>query len=550
LKLNNLWRRAPFFITIICLSVLLKLCLLWQNAIPFNADEAIVALMARHILQGERPVFFYGQAYMGSLDAFLVAGGFWLLGQRVWVIRLVQCLLYLGTIITTVAIVRSSLSFSKNGLVAASLLAIPTVNVTLYTTASLGGYGEALLLGNLILLASVEIYRQITSTSINRPKKLRRRVSVLMLIAGVTIGIGLWANGLTLVYSIPSTIFILWSTFQVCQQRISKKWLFFFICLFPLGFLIGSSPWWVYAFNRGWDRLIAELFGSAVAVERASWLSQSFTHLFSLIVLGGTVLFGLRPPWEVRWLAFPLLPLALLFWLAVIGFLFRQVIRREHQDRPIYLLFFSVLGVFVVGFLFTPFGVDPSGRYFLPLYIILAMAAGEMVGKFIHKILWQILLVGMVMLFNLWGTIECAIQNPPGLTTQFDQAVVIDHRYDQALVDFLKENQELRGYTNYWVSYPLAFESQEQIIFIPRLPYHPDLRYTLRDDRYPLYDDLVNQSQRVAYITSHTPELDEILRKNFQLYGISWLEVKIGDYQVFYDLSQPIRPEVIIPDGF
>lgn len=37
---------------------------------PFNGDEAIVALMARHILRGERPVFFYGQAYLGATDAW------------------------------------------------------------------------------------------------------------------------------------------------------------------------------------------------------------------------------------------------------------------------------------------------------------------------------------------------------------------------------------------------------------------------------------------------------------------------------------------------
>ncbi len=60
-----------------------------------------MALMARHILQGEHPIFFYGQAYMGSLDAYLVAAGFALLGQQVWVIRLVQVLLYLGTLFTT-----------------------------------------------------------------------------------------------------------------------------------------------------------------------------------------------------------------------------------------------------------------------------------------------------------------------------------------------------------------------------------------------------------------------------------------------------------------
>ncbi len=79
----------------------LKLGVLAVEAVPFNADEAIVALMARHILQGDYPLFFYGQAYMGSLDAFLVALVFRLIGFEVWGIRLVQILLYAGTLLTT-----------------------------------------------------------------------------------------------------------------------------------------------------------------------------------------------------------------------------------------------------------------------------------------------------------------------------------------------------------------------------------------------------------------------------------------------------------------
>ena len=78
---------------IITLGVALKAALLVYGVVPFNSDEAIVALMARHILRGERPTFFYGQAYMGSLDAWLVAGAFSLLGESVLAIRVVQVLL-------------------------------------------------------------------------------------------------------------------------------------------------------------------------------------------------------------------------------------------------------------------------------------------------------------------------------------------------------------------------------------------------------------------------------------------------------------------------
>jgi hypothetical protein len=66
--------RVPGLIVI--LSAVYKLVLLAFGAVPFNGDEAIVALMARHILQGERPVFFYGQAYLGATDAWLAALSF------------------------------------------------------------------------------------------------------------------------------------------------------------------------------------------------------------------------------------------------------------------------------------------------------------------------------------------------------------------------------------------------------------------------------------------------------------------------------------------
>lgn len=47
-------------------------------------------------------------------------------------------------------------------------------------------------------------------------------------------------------------------------------------------------------------------------------------HVINLGLLGTTVLFGLRPPWEVRWLGLPFLPLILMFWGWVVG----QIVRK------------------------------------------------------------------------------------------------------------------------------------------------------------------------------------------------------------------------------
>ncbi len=70
----------------------------------------------------------------------------------------------------------------------------------------------------------------------------------------------------------------------------------------------------------------------------------------------------------------------------------------------------------------------------------------------------------------LWGIVDSASRNPPGITTQFDPVARVDTRAYGDLVAFLEAHDERAGYTNYWVAYPLAFLSQERLIFVPRLP--------------------------------------------------------------------------------
>lgn len=520
-------------LSVVFLAAAWKMIFIFWDVIPFNSDEAIVGLMARHILMGEQPVFFYGQAYMGSLDAFLVAAGFALFGQQVWVIRVVQLLLYLGTVATTSWIGQVAFRSQKVGLLAAGLLAIPTVNVTLYTTASLGGYGEALLLGNLILLVSLVVARR------HLLVETARFPWLWLGLWGVLAGCGLWANGLTLVYSLPAGVYLIW---VMVKNR--RRWLGPFVLSAGLGFLLGALPWWIFALVNGPGQLLLELFGTAVAVEPEPWLLRTANHMVNFLLLGLSVIFGFRAPWSVQWLGLPLIPLVLAFWIGCLFFFYRQSVRAS-QDRSAYLLLSGVCLTLLAGFLFTPFGVDPSGRYFLPLAIPLAMVAAHMILTVARRP-WQLAaLAGLVVGYQLWGTLQCALNFPPGLTTQFFEPTNIDHRADGELIQFLKENGETRGYSNYWVAYPLAFHSKEEILFVPRLPYHLDLRYTPRDDRYAPYTQAVEASQRVAFITTRNPRLDAYLRSEFLSLGISWQEKTIGDYQVYYRLSEVVRPQDI-----
>jgi len=514
------------------LAASLKVGLVLLDVLPFNSDESIVALMARHILLGERPLFFYGQAYMGSLDAWLVALGFWIFGEHVWVLRFVQGVLYLGVLVSTVKLAEVALHSRRVGILTAMLLALPAVNVTLYTTVTLGGYNEALLLGNLILILGLKIVRVIEQ---------KYRVSgKLWLTWGFLVGLGFWAFGITMVYSIPISAYLIWIIGR--KKLYARRQAMQGVGIAFAGGIAGSWPWWLFAAQQGIQQLLGELAGSAIAdIHAVSPWVLPFQRVLSLIIFGSTVVFGIRPPWGVHWLGLPLLPFVLAFWLGVIYSL-PKYIRKNNQAGTIVLL--GVMLTLSLGFIFTPFGDDPSGRYFIPLIIPLTLFASDAIltlGK--RNPCWILALTTLLISYHLLGTLQSTLRYPPGITTQFDAVTQVDHRYDEALIAFLVEHGETTGYTNYWVAYPLAFKSDEKLIFTPRLPYHLDFRYTIRDDRYAPYDAVVAEAPGAAYITSHHDPLNAYLREKFAALNLTWKETKIGDYDVFYEISDKIVPE-------
>ncbi len=478
------------------------------------------------MLRGERPVFFYGQAYMGSLDAALVALAFAAFGPHVLAIRLVQSLLYAGSVLTGTRIAWRVTGSVGAAWAAGLILAVPTVNATLYTTVSLGGYGEVLLIGNLLLLLAL-----LASQRPDSPWWFAGW--------GLLAGLGWWTFGLILVYALPAGVFLAWAVVRARGWRLALR----NAGVVALAAAVGAAPWLAWAWGHGLGPLLEEAAGSAIAAASPrGFLLAAGSHLANLLILGSTVVLGLRPPWEVRWLALPLLPLAIAFWLGASLYGLGRL--RRGAARPEHLLLLGSGLVLVLGFVFTPFGADPSGRYFLPLAVPMAVLAGRVLTWLTERgarRLSQLLLLGLLA-FHAWGTLDCALR-PTRLTTQFDANTRYDHGYDLALMEFLRQTGESRGYTNYWVAYPLAFLSDEELIFVPRLPYHPDLRYTSRDDRYPPYDEQVAASPRVAYITARHPGLDDQLRAGFAQQGVEWREATVGDYRVFYGLSRAVRPE-------
>jgi len=504
-----------------------------MNVFPFNSDEAIVGLMGKHIIDGERPIFFYGQSYMGSLDAYLVALSFLIFGEKVFAIRLVQLILFFLTIVNIYFYVIIAFRNQKAAFYSSIFLIFAPVNFILYTTVSLGGYGEALLIGSSVMLFSTMYLR----TCEEKPLRNKNGFKYLLFI-GFLSGMGLWINPISLTICVPSLLLLL---LNENDKSIKKGNTFqkFFVLLF--GGIFGSFFWWYQILINNQLSFITELSGSAVSVEQGNFVQILIQHFVTFVLFAPTVIFGMRPPWDTFIIGKNFVPFVIFFWILVFAFILSY---RKNFSAITKRAFLSLLGIpllVFIGFLLTSFGADPSGRYFLPIYISLTILAGFSLCNF-KKPLLLIILASIVVFYHVFGIISLA-NKEPFITTQFFKPAQVNQMYMDELINFLDQNNENYGFSNYWVSYPLIFLTDEKIISLPLLPYHQDLKYTSRDNRIPsYYDNFINQD-KYFYISTNNPKLDALLIEKFSINGIKYKYETIGDFHVFYDLSSPVSPE-------
>lgn len=513
-------------------ALALRLVVLATDSVPFNSDEAVVALMARHTLQGEWPTFFYGQSYMGSLDAALIAAAFATLGQSVLVIRLVQSALFLGIVITSYLVGVRILDDRWKAGTAALLVAVPAVLTSTYTTATLGGYGEILLLGNLVLLTG---HAAVT----DRAHDWRAWAAL-----GAAAGLGFWTSALIGVYLLPVGVLIiaqLWTSLRSRSRQDGVHRSLWRGTLLALAcFALFGSPWWWHNLTHGWSAMKFLLTGTEESGIGIGTVPLP-VRLVGMLLLGLPALLGMRFPWADSYLLLPLAVPILAVFVAALSFGFLQLRQQRDPGRSVLA---GMIIAFAALFLLSRFGTDATGRYFLPLVVPLALWTADLLGQIRSTRPWAANLVLVYLLgFNLVGHGLAIGQRPPGLTTQFDPSNRFDNQHDEELISFLHQIGCTRGYANYFVAFRIAFLSHETVILSSQLPYKPDLSYNPADDRLPRYTEEVERADQVVYVTSIHPDLDRILSERLAAADVRFAEKQIGPYHIFHELSRHITPQ-------
>lgn len=220
-----------FALALIVLASTLRISVIAQGWPWMNSDEGTMGLMARHIAyQGELPIFFYGQGYMGALEAY--AGGvlFHLFGPSFFSLRLGLVLFYAAFLLALYLL--TGMLYSKRlALVTLLLLCFGSIEMFTRQLRAVGGDEETMLFSTLIMLFTTVLILSFDRTSIATERKRRY---VLYSSLGLSMGLGLWSHMLVIPFIAMSALFL----FIFCRSELRGRSLLFLLG----GFIVGLLP--------------------------------------------------------------------------------------------------------------------------------------------------------------------------------------------------------------------------------------------------------------------------------------------------------------------
>ena len=493
------------------LAVGARLPFLVTGKIPFDSDEAVEGLMARHVLNGEFPAFFWGQAFKGVPEVYASAGAFALFGSSVAILKAVTLAFFAAYVALNFVLLDKIAS--RWIAVSASLLLIAAPPALVFWSLDASAeYVLIMLLGTTLLLLA-------QPDSFARPEREQRP----LLAIGLVIGAGLWIHQLFVVYLIPLGVILSlrnewWKSlrpatlnrFALALAAIAGVYL----VLGVIAFLAGGFVWHVGSLTvsatapQKMARIALAILVMAAIVQVASSTSAAHMHqalrrywplaagfligyspvlLYSLLVeparsparvanlqqlvaaapdiLGNIVpiLAGFKTPPTAERLPLPAIAIVPLVT-ALFVFLWSSRRRLLTDFFVLFVIFYPLLFLASGAYLDTQ-----SYRYFIPWYagLVVAWAAGSLALTRGRTIAASIIVAAIVST-NAWQQALWYQKLQPDTQSL-------------ATIECLKRNGIRGGYAEYWTAYKLTFIAQENIVVAP----------TDGIDRYPKYTEHV-----------------------------------------------------------
>jgi len=501
-----------------------------------DADEAIVGLMARQI-PAELPAFYWGQVYLGSAEAFVAALLFSIFGPSAAALKLAPALFSVAFVWLTYCTARHAFGPGP-ALMTAAYLAVPPSFLAAWSVKARGGYAELLAFGALFLLASQHVADE------------DRRRACWAALGGLAGGLALWTHPLAVVYLLAGGLYVALclarGRFHGCDAQpcedacavaavdgrarhtFGARRAMQLVAVAGAMFLIGLSPALVHNVANGYPSV--KFVSEGGTEPRAAIL-----NLWGFVRYGLPVLVGLAEAsptralldtdWPSRpgslWVVTVTLPMvgaAVVWWArgSVAGLLLGHGRARPRRGALFVLLLVAV----VVSVLVTRFAnLLAEPRYALPIYGAVPLFAAALWSL---RLRWRRLGLAtmvLVVVVNvgslLTSNYRLSLPASGGETTAANRAELIRYLLD-AGID--------RIYTDYWLAYPIAFESGERIV--------PGIR-SGGFSRRASYSHLVWIAENPAFVFARETPADFTFQYELGQAGGSADEASVSIYRVY-----------------
>ncbi len=440
----------------------------------YDSDQAILGLMAKHILEGKWMTYYYGQNFMGSLEAYVAAMIFMIRGINFISSQMAPLLFYLLFIFFFVQVVERWFDRSVAWATGLWLTFSPPL-LTRMSLAALGGYPETLFFASLFLWLLPDL-------------KSGHQRKYWKFLAGLALGLGAWTNFLLWTLILPIAIFYFlksnfWrqiysrtkpASFSILEIRKIQSAL--------IGFMLGYSPEIIF-FILPSSTLLSSSLASGHAAKAFS-MSHHLQTILSEFFLKQTLGLDIRNFSAINYGVFFYAILVLITAVWFLSFLFQHRIAIKNltllkpvENSPIPM----VALLFIIPLFIALASHLESERYLLPLYLALSIMVGLWIQSLrkISRMASIFVLTGMLSL-QIIGTIgyfSWIAPKHPG------------EKVCRSIIETLKKENICGAYSSYWISYLITFATQEDIIVAP----------VFGHNRYPAYTEFIKKQSRFAY---------------------------------------------------
>ena len=532
-----------------------------------DGDEALIGLMAKHITEGQFPVFTYGLPYMAATESYFIAPLYLIFGVSEAGMKIAPWLTSTALIGLNYLVARRFFDSRLAGLFAATLTAFPPLYLTVTGLRAWGNFIETLLLGDLLFLLA---YYLVFEDNKGREWKMWG-------LFGLAVGYSFYGYWLAAFYYLPIFFFIF-----------LKDKLFFLrrpFLAFVGAFFVGSLPFWLWNIANNWATY--HFFFDPPAGGSGGSKPPALDVLNFFLTTSLRLALGSFNYWFPIGTAFAL-TLHLIYGLTFVGWLvarwrgilgwFRLSLK---ASRPVDMLLLFVLlspllyTISGVGTnAFTLPGVDTTGRYLLPLMGVLPLLLGGGLARFTRrspesrvetnhwlpqptrrgaslitsfrqssivnpKFLIAIVALTLVLLCNLYlyrkADFVMTFQSP----YYMDLRPPVDNR---PVIDYMKQEGIEYATCNHWVGNRLMLNAADAVKCVD----YYDLKQGGLERFLQLTAAILEPGRRIGFILINPSGKPLPLETRLNELGVTFTRRDFAPYSVIIPRSRPVSPPEVL----